>query len=166
MATARGNLGNLGCCKYSLKTKLICCLLPESSFLNVGIHLFLNHGIFVSMRNLIVSASAKANKLPPECMAFQEIINEWDEQERVAQEKAEQDSSLYRYRSRNSKTALSEEEEEEWEFRKQFPLHEKVRVCFGMNCLDIARTQARAPFQWFCDLFTVSSYNRSSYLFS
>uniref|UniRef100_K9J478 Midasin n=1 Tax=Desmodus rotundus TaxID=9430 RepID=K9J478_DESRO len=55
----------------------------------------------------------------------QEIINEWDEQERVAQEKAEQDSSLYRYRSRNSKTALSEEEEEEWEFRKQFPLHEK-----------------------------------------
>ncbi|XP_064216909.1 midasin isoform X1 [Aotus nancymaae] len=55
----------------------------------------------------------------------QEIINEWDEQERIAQEKAEQESSLYRYRSRNSKTALSEEEEEEQEFRKQFPLHEQ-----------------------------------------
>ncbi|XP_020142630.2 midasin isoform X1 [Microcebus murinus] len=55
----------------------------------------------------------------------QEIINEWDEQERIAQEKAEQESSLYRYKSRNSRTALSEEEEEEQEFRKQFPLHEK-----------------------------------------
>ncbi|XP_037374649.1 midasin [Talpa occidentalis] len=55
----------------------------------------------------------------------QEIINEWDEQERIAQERAELESSLYRYRSRNSKTALSEEEEEEREFRKQFPLHEK-----------------------------------------
>ncbi|XP_007949614.1 midasin [Orycteropus afer afer] len=55
----------------------------------------------------------------------QEIINEWDEQERIAQEKAEQESSLYRYRSRNSRTALSEEEEEEREFRRQFPQHEK-----------------------------------------
>ncbi|XP_032952982.1 midasin isoform X1 [Rhinolophus ferrumequinum] len=55
----------------------------------------------------------------------QEIISEWDEQERIAQEKVEQESSLYRYRSRNSRTALSEEEEEEREFRKHFPLHEK-----------------------------------------
>nr|XP_045010044.1 midasin isoform X2 [Jaculus jaculus] len=55
----------------------------------------------------------------------QEIISEWDEQERVAQEKAERESSLYRYRSRSCKTALSEEEEEEREFRKVFPLHEK-----------------------------------------
>ncbi|XP_060024167.1 midasin [Lagenorhynchus albirostris] len=53
----------------------------------------------------------------------QEIINEWDEQERRAQEKAEQESSLYRYRGRNSRTALSEEEEEEWEFRTHFPPH-------------------------------------------
>lgn len=82
-------------------------------------------------------------------MAFQEIINQWDEQERIAQEKAEQGSNLYRYRSRNSKTALSEEEEEEWEFRKQFPLHKKVRVCFGMNSVDIAHTQTCTctPFQ-------------------
>ncbi|XP_075410883.1 midasin isoform X2 [Tenrec ecaudatus] len=53
----------------------------------------------------------------------QEIISEWDEQERLAQEKAEQESSLYRYRSR---AALSEEEEEEErEFRRQFPLHDQ-----------------------------------------
>lgn len=44
----------------------------------------------------------------------------------MAQEKAEQENSLYRYRSRNSKTMLSEEEEEEQEFRRRFPLHEKV----------------------------------------
>ncbi|KAM5256760.1 midasin [Ctenodactylus gundi] len=55
----------------------------------------------------------------------QEIVNEWDEQERVAQEKAEQEGCLYRYRSKSSRTTLSEEEEEEQEFRKQFPLHEK-----------------------------------------
>ncbi|XP_076780137.1 midasin isoform X2 [Arvicanthis niloticus] len=55
----------------------------------------------------------------------QEIINEWDEQERIAQEKAEQESSLYRFRSRSCRTALSEEEEEELELRRLFPLHEK-----------------------------------------
>ncbi|XP_038966893.1 midasin isoform X1 [Rattus norvegicus] len=55
----------------------------------------------------------------------QEIINEWDEQERIAQEKAEQESSLYRCRSRSCRTALSEEEEDELELRKLFPLHEK-----------------------------------------
>ncbi|KAM7240456.1 hypothetical protein CapIbe_008362 [Capra ibex] len=57
--------------------------------------------------------------------ACQEIINEWDEQERIAQEKAEQESSFYRYRGRTPRTALSEEEEEERAFRSQFPLHEK-----------------------------------------
>ncbi|KAL1775570.1 midasin isoform X1 [Sigmodon hispidus] len=55
----------------------------------------------------------------------QEIISEWDEQERIAQEKAEQENSLYRCRSRNSSTVLTEEEEEELELRKLFPLHEK-----------------------------------------
>ncbi|XP_044531325.1 midasin [Gracilinanus agilis] len=55
----------------------------------------------------------------------QEIINEWDEQERCAQIKAEQENSLYRYKNKNHGTGLSEEEEEEREFRKQFPLHEK-----------------------------------------
>ncbi|XP_055981327.1 midasin [Sorex fumeus] len=55
----------------------------------------------------------------------QEVINEWDEQERVAQEKAEQENSLYRSKSKSSRAVLSEEEEEEREFRKQFPLHDK-----------------------------------------
>ncbi|XP_031820381.1 midasin [Sarcophilus harrisii] len=55
----------------------------------------------------------------------QEIINEWDEQERCAQEKAEQENSLYRYKNKSHGTGLSEEEEEEREFRKRFPLHEK-----------------------------------------
>ncbi|XP_007484380.2 midasin isoform X1 [Monodelphis domestica] len=55
----------------------------------------------------------------------QEIINEWDEQERCAQIKAEQENSLYRYKNKNHGTGLSEEEEEEREFRQQFPLHEK-----------------------------------------
>ncbi|XP_054990862.1 midasin [Sorex araneus] len=55
----------------------------------------------------------------------QEVINEWDEQERAAQEKAEQENSLYRSRSKSSRAVLSEEEEEEREFRKQFPLHDK-----------------------------------------
>ncbi|XP_038203307.1 midasin isoform X3 [Arvicola amphibius] len=55
----------------------------------------------------------------------QEIINEWDEQERIAQEKAAEENSLYRYRSRSCRAALSEEEEEELELRKLFPLHEK-----------------------------------------
>lgn len=64
--------------------------------------------------------------LPSAHRPFQEIINEWDEQERIAQEKAEQESSLYRCRSRSCRTALSEEEEDELELRKLFPLHEKV----------------------------------------
>lgn len=130
---------------HSLKTKLICSELPGMSFLDVGIYLFLNHDdTFVFMGNYEVQSLPffhckcpnKANKLPFEYMTFQEIINEWDEQERIAQEKAEQESSLYRYRSRNSRTALSEEEEEEREFRKHFPLHKEVRVCFAMNSLE------------------------------
>ncbi|XP_051017145.1 midasin [Acomys russatus] len=55
----------------------------------------------------------------------QEIINEWDKQEHIAQEKAEQESSLYRYRTRSCRAALSEEEEEELELRKLFPLHDQ-----------------------------------------
>ncbi|KAF4025219.1 hypothetical protein G4228_017124 [Cervus hanglu yarkandensis] len=57
--------------------------------------------------------------------ACQEIINEWEEQERIAQEKAAQESSLYRYRGRTPRTALGEEEEEERAFRSQFPPHEQ-----------------------------------------
>ncbi|KAJ6665782.1 hypothetical protein lerEdw1_001254 [Lerista edwardsae] len=53
------------------------------------------------------------------------IINEWDEQERLAQEEEEQKNSLFRYRTKSHGTGLTEEEEEERDFRRTFPLHEK-----------------------------------------
>ncbi|NXE72930.1 MDN1 protein, partial [Cochlearius cochlearius] len=55
----------------------------------------------------------------------QAIINEWDEQERRAQEREAMEHSLYRYRSKSHGKGRSEEEEEEEEFRRRFPLHEK-----------------------------------------
>ncbi|XP_066850638.1 midasin isoform X2 [Anser cygnoides] len=55
----------------------------------------------------------------------QAIINEWDEQERRAQEKEAMEKSLYRYRSKSHGKGKSEEEEEEEEFRRRFPFHEK-----------------------------------------
>ncbi|KGL95354.1 Midasin, partial [Charadrius vociferus] len=55
----------------------------------------------------------------------QAIINEWDEQERRAQEQEAMERSLYRYRSKSHGKGRSEEEEEEEEFRRRFPLHEK-----------------------------------------
>ncbi|KFR09321.1 Midasin, partial [Nipponia nippon] len=55
----------------------------------------------------------------------QAIINEWDEQERRAQEQEAMEHSLYRYRSKSHGKGRSEEEEEEEEFRRRFPLHEK-----------------------------------------
>ncbi|KFV78000.1 Midasin, partial [Struthio camelus australis] len=55
----------------------------------------------------------------------QAIINEWNEQERRAQEQEAMENSLYRYRSKSHGKGQSEEEEEEKEFRKRFPLHEK-----------------------------------------
>ncbi|NXJ78761.1 MDN1 protein, partial [Trogon melanurus] len=55
----------------------------------------------------------------------QAIVNEWDEQERRAQEREAMERSLYRYRSKTHGKGRSEEEEEEEEFRRRFPLHEK-----------------------------------------
>ncbi|NXX88474.1 MDN1 protein, partial [Centropus bengalensis] len=55
----------------------------------------------------------------------QAIVNEWDEQERRAQEREAMEQSLYRYRSKSHGKGLSEEEEEEEEFRRRFPFHEK-----------------------------------------
>ncbi|XP_010150908.1 PREDICTED: midasin, partial [Eurypyga helias] len=55
----------------------------------------------------------------------QAIVNEWDEQERRAQEKEAMERSLYRYRSKSHGKGRSEEEEEEEEFRRRFPFHEK-----------------------------------------
>uniref|UniRef100_A0A803V8M9 Midasin n=1 Tax=Ficedula albicollis TaxID=59894 RepID=A0A803V8M9_FICAL len=53
------------------------------------------------------------------------IANEWDEQERRAQEQEAMERSLYRYRSKSHGKGRSEEEEEEEEFRRRFPFHEK-----------------------------------------
>ncbi|NXB28427.1 MDN1 protein, partial [Eulacestoma nigropectus] len=53
------------------------------------------------------------------------IVNEWDEQERRAQEQEAMERSLYRYRSKSHGKGRSEEEEEEEEFRRRFPFHEK-----------------------------------------
>ncbi|XP_061225770.1 midasin isoform X4 [Neopsephotus bourkii] len=55
----------------------------------------------------------------------QAIVNEWDEQERRAQEREAMEHSLYRYKSKSHGKGLTEEEEEEKEFRRRFPLHEK-----------------------------------------
>uniref|UniRef100_A0A8C0ELF2 Midasin n=1 Tax=Bubo bubo TaxID=30461 RepID=A0A8C0ELF2_BUBBB len=55
----------------------------------------------------------------------QAIINEWDDQERRAQEREAMERSLYRYRSKSHGKGRSEEEEEEEEFRRRFPFHEK-----------------------------------------
>ncbi|KAM4681125.1 midasin isoform 3-T3 [Amazona ochrocephala] len=55
----------------------------------------------------------------------QAIVNEWDEQERRAQEQEAIEHSLYRYRSKSHGKGLTEEQEEEKEFRRRFPLHEK-----------------------------------------
>ncbi|KAJ7398225.1 hypothetical protein BTVI_127123 [Pitangus sulphuratus] len=55
----------------------------------------------------------------------QAIVNEWDEQERRAQEQEAMERSLYRYRSKSHGKRQSEEEEEEEEFRRRFPFHEK-----------------------------------------
>ncbi|XP_048793738.1 midasin isoform X1 [Lagopus muta] len=55
----------------------------------------------------------------------QAIINEWDEQERRAQEQEVMEKSLYRFRSKTHGKGQSEEEEEEEEFRRRFPFYEK-----------------------------------------
>ncbi|KAM8810105.1 midasin [Eudromia elegans] len=54
----------------------------------------------------------------------QAIINEWDEQERRAQEQEAMENCPYRYRSKSHGKEQSEEEEEK-EFRRRFPLHGK-----------------------------------------
>ncbi|XP_064196020.1 midasin isoform X1 [Anguilla rostrata] len=55
----------------------------------------------------------------------QALVNEWDEQERRAQERERQEASLYRSRSRQHGTGLSEEEQEERDFRRSFPQYDK-----------------------------------------
>lgn len=56
----------------------------------------------------------------------QALVNEWDEQERRAREKEQQEASLYRSRSKTHGGGLSEEQQEERDFRRSFPTYYKV----------------------------------------
>ncbi|RLW12433.1 hypothetical protein DV515_00000890 [Chloebia gouldiae] len=69
--------------------------------------------------------SEVAEQLSPTLEQLLLIVNEWDEQERRAQEQEAMERSLYRYRSKSHGKGQSEEEEEEEEFRRRFPFHEK-----------------------------------------
>uniref|UniRef100_UPI00398F5005 midasin isoform X2 n=1 Tax=Pristiophorus japonicus TaxID=55135 RepID=UPI00398F5005 len=51
----------------------------------------------------------------------QAMVNAWDEQEERRRVKEEQEASLYRYKSKQHGSGLTEEEEEEREFRQNFP---------------------------------------------
>ncbi|XP_067841398.1 midasin [Heptranchias perlo] len=55
----------------------------------------------------------------------QAIVNAWDEQEECRRVKEEQQASLYKYKSKQYGSGLSEEEEEEREFRENFPQYTK-----------------------------------------
>ena len=54
------------------------------------------------------------------------LVNEWDEQERRAREKEQEDASLYFSRSKQHGSHLTEDEQEEREFRRAFPAFQKV----------------------------------------
>ncbi|XP_041950170.1 midasin [Alosa sapidissima] len=55
----------------------------------------------------------------------QALVNEWDEQERRAREKEQMEASLYRSRSKQHGSNLTEDEQEEREFRRAFPTFQK-----------------------------------------
>ncbi|XP_041660686.1 midasin isoform X2 [Cheilinus undulatus] len=55
----------------------------------------------------------------------QALVNEWDEQERRRREKEQMEASLYRNRSRQHGSGLTEDEQEEREFRRLFPQFNK-----------------------------------------
>ncbi|XP_028858240.1 midasin [Denticeps clupeoides] len=55
----------------------------------------------------------------------QALVNEWDEQERRAREKEQMEASLYRSRSKQHGSGLTEEQEEEKDFRRAFPQYNK-----------------------------------------
>ncbi|XP_063299642.1 midasin [Pelobates fuscus] len=71
-----------------------------------------------------------AGEMDPETLNLfrhvcQAIVNEWDEQEQCAREREQQETSLYKYRSKSHGTGLTEDEEDEREFRQRFPLYER-----------------------------------------
>uniref|UniRef100_A0A8C3A4E5 Midasin n=1 Tax=Cyclopterus lumpus TaxID=8103 RepID=A0A8C3A4E5_CYCLU len=51
----------------------------------------------------------------------QALVNEWDDQERQKREREQMEASLYRNRSRQHGSGLTEDEQEERDFRRQFP---------------------------------------------
>uniref|UniRef100_A0A8C3A4W9 Midasin n=1 Tax=Cyclopterus lumpus TaxID=8103 RepID=A0A8C3A4W9_CYCLU len=56
----------------------------------------------------------------------QALVNEWDDQERQKREREQMEASLYRNRSRQHGSGLTEDEQEERDFRRQFPQFNKV----------------------------------------
>uniref|UniRef100_A0A8C3A899 Midasin n=1 Tax=Cyclopterus lumpus TaxID=8103 RepID=A0A8C3A899_CYCLU len=55
----------------------------------------------------------------------QALVNEWDDQERQKREREQMEASLYRNRSRQHGSGLTEDEQEERDFRRQFPQFNK-----------------------------------------
>ncbi|XP_030636974.1 midasin [Chanos chanos] len=78
----------------------------------------------------VQSHALSAGHLTPETRKIfrhvcQAVVNEWDEQERRAREKEQQEASLYRSKTTQHGSGLTEEEEEEREFRRSFPSYHK-----------------------------------------
>uniref|UniRef100_S4RAV9 Midasin AAA ATPase 1 n=1 Tax=Petromyzon marinus TaxID=7757 RepID=S4RAV9_PETMA len=55
----------------------------------------------------------------------QVVVNAFDDQERRAAERAQQQASVFRYRSQGHGSGLSPEEQEERDFRRRFPQHDQ-----------------------------------------
>lgn len=53
-------------------------------------------------------------------------MNEWDEMEKKKRDQEQQEASLYRSRSQQHGTGLTEAQQEEKDFRCLFPLFDKV----------------------------------------
>ncbi|KAK9531216.1 hypothetical protein VZT92_010656 [Zoarces viviparus] len=89
-------------------------VVPQSSTL------LLNSLLYVQCHTL------SAGEFSPESRSLfrhicQALVNEWDEQERQKREREQMEASLYRNRSRQHGSGLTEDEQEERDFRRQFP---------------------------------------------
>ncbi|XP_031717305.1 midasin isoform X1 [Anarrhichthys ocellatus] len=89
-------------------------VVPQSSTL------LLNSLLYVQCHTL------SAGEFSPESRSLfrhicQALVNEWDEQERRKREREQMEASLYRNRSRQHGSGLTEDEQEERDFRRQFP---------------------------------------------
>ncbi|KAM8954164.1 midasin [Pelodytes ibericus] len=107
--------------KYSAKDKpvgrdLSCCLTKEQLLVN---------GLLYLRSHVLSKGEMDLKSLDLFRHICQAIINEWEEQEEGAREREQQESSLYKYRSKSHGPELTEDEEEEKEFRERFPLYEQ-----------------------------------------